>query len=125
MTALPGPGPPGASGGLTLLEVVVVLALLGLSAGIAGLAFRQSAGGAEEGPGASGGVAADAEGGVAGGATGEVAAARRRALEEGRRVEMLARGEEGVVALVAFPDGSVVAESELADRLTGRVGPGR
>ena len=88
--------------GTTLLELVVALAVLGILAGVAGIALRAPA---EPDPAA---VRAS-----------RVAAARRTALETRRPVPLFLGGAaEGV----AYPDGRVLlADSALdVDPLTGR-----
>lgn len=89
--------------GSTLLELVVVLAVLGITAGVAGVALR-----AADDPDPASLRAA------------QVAAARRAALE-GRRAVPFALTEGGPAG-VAFPDGRVLlADSALdVDPLTGR-----
>lgn len=89
--------------GVTLIELIVSIALLGLLAGMVGLAFHRS----NPVP-----FAEPAEA--------QVATARREALAGGRPVALsLSIGGHTRLA-TAFPDGSVLADSALGmDRLTG------
>lgn len=91
--------------GTTLLELVVALAVLGILAGVAGIALRAPA---QPDPSA---VRAS-----------RVAAARRAALETRRPVPLLLESQTGAVEGVAYPDGRVLlADSALdVDPLTGR-----
>lgn len=89
--------------GVTLIEIIVSIALLGLLAGLVGLALYRS-------------TPAPFSGSV----EARVATARREALRSGQPVSLnLAMG--GRVRLAtAFPDGSVLADSALGtDRLSG------
>lgn len=95
-----------ARSGVTLVELMVTLALLGILTGVVGLA----AGGARsvrraEDPAAN------------------LAEARREALRRARAVRITVV-EAGVsYSATAFPDGSVVADTVFhADRLTGKTG---
>ena len=89
--------------GNTLVELLVVLAILGVVAGVAGLSFR-----AEPTP-----AAIDAAGA-------QVAAARREAIRTGRPVTVIVSREGHVSVATAHADGSVVADSALSiDRFTG------
>jgi prepilin-type N-terminal cleavage/methylation domain-containing protein len=87
------------SRGVTLVELLVVLVLLGLIAGVVGLAApprRQSP------P-----------------ATGEVAAARRQAEATGMAVQVIVQVAGKPVTLRALPDGRLVGGAELGiDPLT-------
>ena len=91
--------------GTTLLELVVALAVLGILAGVAGIALR-----------------APAEPDAAAVRESRVAAARREALETRRPVTLLLESATGPVEGVAYPDGRVLlADSALdVDPLTGR-----
>lgn len=91
--------------GTTLLELVVALAVLGVLAGVAGIALR-----------------APAEPDPAAVRAGRVAAARREALATRRTVPLFLESEKGRVEGVAYPDGRVLlADSALdVDPLTGR-----
>jgi prepilin-type N-terminal cleavage/methylation domain-containing protein len=96
--------PAGRRAGFTLVELMVVLAVLGVMAGVAGLAARSLE---RTDPAAERAAA--------------VAGARRRALETRRPVTLSIPAGEGVARLVAFPDGTVRADSALGlDVLTGR-----
>lgn len=89
--------------GNTLVELLVVLAILGVAAGVAGLSFR-----AEPTP-----VPVDA-------ARAQVAAARREAIRTGRSVTVVVSDQGQVSVATAHADGSVVADSALSiDRFTG------
>ncbi len=85
--------------GATLLELIVALAILGLMAGVAGVAFR-----AGDGLTPAAGRAA------------RVAEARRTALESRRPVRFTLEDAEGT----AFPDGRVLVEGGEVEPLTGR-----
>jgi prepilin-type N-terminal cleavage/methylation domain-containing protein len=90
--------------GFTLAELMVVLAVLGVMAGVAGLAARSLERTDPE-------AERDAL----------VAAARREALRTRRPVELVLPGAEGPLRLTALPDGSVRADAGLGlDPLTGR-----
>lgn len=90
--------------GNTLVELLVVLAILGVVAGVTGLAFRPVS---ETSP-------VDA-------VAAQVATARRDALRTGRPVTVMVSRGGDVVAATAHPDGRVVADTTLAiDPLTGR-----
>jgi prepilin-type N-terminal cleavage/methylation domain-containing protein len=89
--------------GVTLVELIVVLAILAVIAGVTTLAFRR----ADTRPIAPAWVAA-------------IAAARRIALDSARTVALTITVGDTVLAATALPDGSVVADARLAfDRLTG------
>ena len=89
--------------GSTLVEFLVVLAILGVVAGVAGLSFRTE----------RTLVAVDAAGA-------QVAAARREAIRTGRSVTVVVSREGQVSVATAHADGSVVADSALSiDRFTG------
>ncbi|HEY0014676.1 MAG TPA: prepilin-type N-terminal cleavage/methylation domain-containing protein [Longimicrobium sp.] len=91
--------------GFTLVELMVVLVILGIMAGVAGLAARSLE---RTDPAAE--------------RAGTIADARRRALQTRRPVTLSVRmGGDSVGRLVAFPDGSVRGDSALGlDVLTGR-----
>jgi len=83
---------------------MVVLAILGVMAGVAGLAARSL----ERTDPASERAAA-------------VADARRRALETRRSVTLVVQAGDSVRRMIAYPDGSVRGDSALGlDVLTGR-----
>jgi prepilin-type N-terminal cleavage/methylation domain-containing protein len=91
------------SAGFTLIELMVVLAILGVMAGVVGLAIRP--------------VETDA----ASERAARIADARRRALETRRPVLLLVEQGDSTLRMVALPDGSVRADSALGlDALTGR-----
>lgn len=93
--------------GATLLELMIVIAILGISATVAGLAFR-----APPPPSDSDTVGS------------AVAAARRRAITTRRSVTDSVLLDRRQVLFTAHPDGSVVADPLLSvDRATGRSGP--
>jgi hypothetical protein len=84
--------------------MMVVLAILGVMAGVAGLAARSL----ERTDPASERAAA-------------VADARRRALETRRPVTLVVQAGDSVRRMIAYPDGSVRGDSALGlDVLTGR-----
>ena len=90
--------------GFTLVELMVVLVILGVMAGVAGLAARSLERTDPETERAS-----------------AIADARRRALETRRPVALPVQDGDSVRRLIAFPDGSVRADSALGvDVLTGR-----
>jgi prepilin-type N-terminal cleavage/methylation domain-containing protein len=95
--------------GLTLVEMLVVLALLGVVASIAAVALPPVAA-----PPAS--TALDS-----------LATARRTAITSGRPVTVVLSFDSGPARRVtAFPDGRVVADSDVpVDLFTGRVNAAR
>jgi prepilin-type N-terminal cleavage/methylation domain-containing protein len=91
--------------GVTLIELIVVLAIVAIMAGVTTLAFRR----ADLTPTVEPWVSA-------------VAAARRTAVDSDRTVSLTVRVGDKVYAATALPDGSVVADPALGvDRLTGEV----
>lgn len=85
--------------GSTLLELIVVLAIMGFVAGVVTLSFP-----AKQSPGT-----ADA-----------LASARRTAIAERRSQTIVVRRGDVAYDVTVLPDGSVVADSALhIDRLTG------
>jgi prepilin-type N-terminal cleavage/methylation domain-containing protein len=91
--------------GVTLIELIVVLAILSVIAGVTTLAFRR----ADTTPSTPTWVSA-------------VAQARRIALDSARTVSLAVRVGDSVYAATMLPDGSVVADPRLGiDRLTGEV----
>jgi general secretion pathway protein H len=91
--------------GVTLVELIVVLAILGVIAGVTTLAFRTAQPGPRIEPWAS-----------------AIAQARRTALDSARVVSLTVDIGDSVYAATALPDGSVVADARLGvDRLTGEV----
>jgi prepilin-type N-terminal cleavage/methylation domain-containing protein len=89
--------------GVTLVELIVVLAILSVTAGVTTLAFRP----ADATLSAPEWVSA-------------VAQARRTALDSARSVSVTIRVGDTVYAATALSDGSVIADGRLAtDRLTG------
>lgn len=96
--------PPRGRAGATLVELAVAIAILGIAAGVAGLALR-----AMPEPDAAARRAAAVE------------AVRRRALDERRVVAEAIADSAGSIRLVAFPDGRVLADSGVdVDPLSGR-----
>lgn len=90
--------------GSTLVELLVVLAIFGVVAGVTGLTFR-----------------AEPRSPRVDDAAARVTAARREAIHSGRSVTVVVASHNGVVVATAHADGSVVADSALGlDRLTGR-----
>jgi prepilin-type N-terminal cleavage/methylation domain-containing protein len=93
--------------GNTLVELLVVLAVLGIIAGVTGLTFGRA-------PLRNPPDAADAT----------IADARRQALRSGRSVTVTISSGDTLLAATAHPDGRVVADSLLAiDALSGRAVP--
>jgi prepilin-type N-terminal cleavage/methylation domain-containing protein len=91
--------------GVTLVELIVVLAIVSLMAGVTTLAFRR----ADMTPRVAPWVSA-------------MAAARRTAVDSDRTVSLTVRVGDTVYAATALPDGSVVADVALGiDRVTGEV----
>ncbi|MGH7718681.1 MAG: pilus assembly FimT family protein [Gemmatimonadaceae bacterium] len=89
--------------GATLVELIVVLALLAILAGVVGLSIRR----APEIP-------------QAGDIQAMVADARRTAIRSGRSVTRLLSIDGRAIAVTAHPDGVVIADPGVAvDRLTG------
>jgi prepilin-type N-terminal cleavage/methylation domain-containing protein len=92
--------------GSTLLELLVVLAILGVIAGVTGIAFGRVEPRRVD--------AADAP----------IAEARRAAIRTGKPITLLVERRGVAVAVTAHPDGQVIADSALAiDRLSGRALP--
>jgi prepilin-type N-terminal cleavage/methylation domain-containing protein len=89
--------------GVTLVELIVVLAIIAVIAGVTTLAFRRAGSTPSVAPWVS-----------------AVTAARRTAIDSGRSVSLTIRVGDVVYAATALPDGSVVADAPLdIDRLTG------
>lgn len=90
--------------GTTLIELLVVLVILGILAGVVGVAAGSLGDGEPEpGPGA------------------RIAAARAQALRTRRPVALSVMMNDTARLLLALPDGSVRADSALGlDPLTGR-----
>jgi prepilin-type N-terminal cleavage/methylation domain-containing protein len=89
--------------GVTLVELIVVLAIVAVIAGVTTLAFRR----ADLGPTVAPWVRT-------------VAAARRTAIDSNRVVTITLSVDATPHAVTALPDGSVVTDLPL-DRLTGEV----
>ena len=88
------------SKGVTLVELLVVLAILGAMAGLVGLAWQPGRWASPD--------------------RGAVAAARRRAVESGKLVRTSATVGGRVVQVIAFPDGRVLGAEQLGvNPLTG------
>jgi prepilin-type N-terminal cleavage/methylation domain-containing protein len=95
----------GAQRGVTLIELLVMLAILGIAASIGGLAMRTS-----NHPAAREGLAV------------MVTETRARALRTGSPQSVMLRDSSGSHALTAFPDGSVTGDRILrVNRATGQV----
>ena len=97
--------------GVTLVELLVVVTLLALSAGIAGLALRQTR------------QSTDANRRFL--LVSRLADARREALRSGRPVTIRHADSGGAGFATAFPDGSIVADALVGgiasvDRLSGK-----
>jgi prepilin-type N-terminal cleavage/methylation domain-containing protein len=90
--------------GFTLVELMVVLVVLGIMAGVAGLAVRSLN---------------DTD--PAGQRAAAIADARRRALDTRRPVPLTLGAGDTLRRLIALPDGSVRGDTALGlDPLTGR-----
>jgi prepilin-type N-terminal cleavage/methylation domain-containing protein len=90
--------------GFTLVELMVVLVVLGIMAGVTGLAVR---------------ALDDTD--PAGQRAAAIADARRRALDTRRPVPLTLTAGDTVLRLIALPDGSVRGDTALQlDPLTGR-----
>jgi prepilin-type N-terminal cleavage/methylation domain-containing protein len=91
--------------GVTLIELIVVLAIVAIMAGVATLAFRR----ADLTPQVEPWVSA-------------IAAARRTAIDSDRTVSLTVRVGDTIYSATALPDGSIVADAALGiDRVTGEV----
>ena len=91
--------------GFTLVELIVVLAIIAVLAGVTTLAFHR----ADLTPSVEPWVSA-------------IAAARRTAIDSARTVRLTVRIGDSVFAATALSDGSVVADARLGiDRLSGEV----
>lgn len=89
--------------GVTLIELTVALALLGIVGGVVGLTLHTARGAPAIAP-----------------AVARIAAARREALRTGIAVTIDLAVEGAPASATALPDGSVVADDVLRiDRLTG------
>ena len=89
--------------GTTLVELIVVLAILAIGAGIAGIAFTRDM---SPRTATSAGLLADA---------------RRRAIASGVAISMRLRAGSDSAPVVVLPDGSVIGDSLWhMDRLSGR-----
>ncbi|MFN2399099.1 MAG: Tfp pilus assembly protein FimT/FimU [Gemmatimonadaceae bacterium] len=91
--------------GVTLAELLVVIVILGITAGITGLAFARS----------------PARDRVVSAVPQSITDARAEALHTGHTVSITISVQGTALAATAFPDGSVVADSALGvDYFTGR-----
>ena len=91
--------------GVTLVELIVVLAIVAVIAGVTALSFRR----ADRDPTVAPWVS-------------HVAAARRMAIDSGHAVTITVSVGDTVHAVTALPDGSVISDSRLGiDRLSGEV----
>lgn len=96
--------------GVTMIELIVVLAILGGLGALAGLAWRGHDEEAWQAP--------------VGEETAPVESARRRALSSGAPVEITVTLGESPVLITAMPDGRVLGAEELGwDPLAGRRRP--
>ncbi len=92
--------------GYTLIEMLIVLAILGIAAGVAGLGFRSAMPAAVNDTTAS------------------IALARRDAIRSGKSITIFVEHAGRVLSATAHPDGRVVADSALGvDCLSGRRAP--
>jgi prepilin-type N-terminal cleavage/methylation domain-containing protein len=96
--------------GVTLVELLVVLVILGVMAGVVGLAWQ---------PGRwLGGAGADS--------TESLPVVRRWALQSGRPIQAVVSIRGHAIHVLAFPDGRVLgAESLQVNPLNGEVGDAR
>lgn len=93
------------SRGNTLLELLVVLAILGIVVGVTGLAFQTTSDRRVIDPSLA-----------------RLAEARRAAIESGRAVTVILPRDGHVMVATAHADGSILADSSVGvDRLSGRV----
>jgi prepilin-type N-terminal cleavage/methylation domain-containing protein len=91
--------------GVTLIELMVVLAILGVMAGVVGLTRAPGWTDKDEGPGSGG-----------------LSALRRTAITSGRMVQGVVSIGERSATVIAMPDGRVLgAEALDVNPLTGRV----
>ena len=90
--------------GHTLLELLIVLAILGVVAGVTGLGFRRPA-----------------DSTLVDSVDARIADARRDAIRSGQSVSVIVMHAGVPVAVTAHPDGRVIADTTLAiDQLSGR-----
>jgi prepilin-type N-terminal cleavage/methylation domain-containing protein len=93
--------------GNTLVELLVVLAILGTVAGVTGLRFRRVT-----------------EPQRVDTVDARIADARREAIRSGKSVTVIVMYADHPMAATAHPDGRVIADTALAiDHLSGRRGP--
>lgn len=93
----------GRNAGVTLLELLVAITVLGIAMTIAGVAVR------------------DPSHGAIANAPGEVADLRREALRQGARVTRMVHMDGHASMMTALPDGRVLAPpQDSVDLLTGR-----
>lgn len=93
-------------GGLTLLELLVVITILGVAAGTTAVAMRRET----RTPSGDSDIAAD------------LRSARAHAVASGRRVTVVHRTAGGEMSVTALPDGRVLSENASAvDPLSGRI----
>ncbi len=89
--------------GVTLVELIVVLAILGLMAGVVGLSAPHTGWPTETDPW-----------------TAAIEAAREAAIDSGRTVTIALRVRDSVREATALPDGSVIVSgAPIVDRLSG------
>jgi prepilin-type N-terminal cleavage/methylation domain-containing protein len=94
---------PTARSGVTLAELMVVLVILGVMAGVVGLAWRPNPASRDR-------------------RLDPIAAARHQALQSGRTVRVQVTVEGRSVAIAALPDGRIVTAGAVqVDPLTGAV----
>jgi prepilin-type N-terminal cleavage/methylation domain-containing protein len=94
---------PSAAAGATLIELIVVLAVIGITFAVVGMAFRDAR-------------ARPRDGRVS--QRDQIARARREALQSGTPQRVIVRDSDATYAATAWPDGRVIADSTL-DVLTG------
>ena len=97
-----------ARGGVTLVELVVVLVLLGIMAGVVGLTLETARPVAAVDP-----------------MTAAIAAARDSAIRGGRAVTMSIPSPAGPLNATAWPDGRVAADAPLGIDLLSGAGDGQ
>lgn len=103
------PRPP--ARGVTLVELLVVVAILGVLAGVVGLTWRPETWTARE---------TETEPAAA------VLAARRRAVASGAPVTLVVTAKDRTASVTALPDGRVIGGDAFGlDPLSGRLAPDR
>lgn len=94
--------------GVTLIELIVAIAVLGIMLGITTLAFTKAKEPAPDGASVSA----------------QIIELRRKAVTSGEAQTSWLRDSSGTKLLTALPDGRVIADLSNLDRLTGTVRSG-